>query len=103
MEEATQNVGSGPWKSFWKITFQLTMPGVYAGMKIIFPLNFSTFSMPLMIGNSNMQMLGLIIYHNALLNNDLPLRSALSVIMSLVNAAVIIGLIFLFNRLFFVS
>ncbi|AHF76662.1 Binding-protein-dependent transport systems inner membrane component [Sodalis praecaptivus] len=99
LEEAARNVGAGPWQSFWKITFPLTMPGLYAGTIMVFALNFSAFSVPLMIGNSNTQMLGLVIYREALLNNDLPFSSALSVIMSLVNAAVIIGLTFLFSRL----
>lgn len=66
LEEAARNVGAGPWQSFWKITFPLTMPGLYAGTIIVFALNFSAFSVPLMIGNSNTQMLGLVIYQRGL-------------------------------------
>ncbi len=51
----------------------MTMPGLYAGLVIVFSLNFSAFAVPLMIGDSNTQMIGLIIYREALLNNDLPL------------------------------
>ncbi len=99
LAEAARNVGAGPWKTFWKITFPLTMPGLYAGIVIVFALNFSAFSVPMMIGNSNTQMLGLVIYREALLNNNLPFSSALSIIMSVVNAVVIIGLTVIFSRL----
>ncbi|WP_413733648.1 ABC transporter permease [Sodalis sp. RH21] len=99
LAEAARNVGAGPWKAFWKITFPLTMPGLYAGIVIVFALNFSAFSVPMMIGNSNTQMLGLVIYREALLNNNLPFSSALSIIMSVVNAVVIIGLTLIFGRL----
>lgn len=71
--EAARNVGASRWTAFWKVVFPMTMPGLYAGLVIVFSLNFSAFAVPLMIGDSNTQMIGLIIYREALLNNDLPL------------------------------
>jgi len=97
--EAARNVGASRWTAFWRIVFPLTMPGLYAGMVIVFSLNFAAFAVPLMIGDSNTQMIGLIIYREALLNNDLPFASALSVIMISVNALILVGLAALFGRL----
>ncbi|MBV0893059.1 ABC transporter permease [Paracoccus sp. Z118] len=97
--EAARNVGASPWTAFWKIVFPLTMPGLYAGLVIVFSLNFAAFAVPLMIGDSNTQMIGLVIYREALLNNDLPFASALSVIMVSVNALILVGMAVLFGRL----
>jgi len=97
--EAARNVGAGRGRAFWQITFPLTLPGLYAGTVIVFALNFSAFAVPLMIGDTNTQMIGLVIYSEALLNNDLPFSSALSVIMIVVNALVLLGLSWIFGRI----
>ncbi len=97
--EAARTVGASRWTAFWKVVFPMTMPGLYAALVIVFSLNFSAFAVPLMIGNSNTQMIGLIIYREALLNNDLPFASALSVIMVAVNALILVGMAALFGRI----
>ena len=97
--EAARNVGASRWRAFWSVTFPLTMPGLYAGLVIVFTLNFSAFAVPLMVGATDTQMIGLVIYREALLNNDLPFASSLSVIMIAANATILIGMSFLFGRL----
>ncbi|WP_454683308.1 ABC transporter permease [Ancylobacter moscoviensis] len=97
--EAARNVGANRWRAFWSITFPLTMPGLYAGLVIVFTLNFSAFAVPLMVGATDTQMIGLVIYREALLNNDLPFASSLSVIMIAANATILLGMSFLFGKL----
>ncbi|KRE14523.1 ABC transporter permease [Bosea sp. Root483D1] len=97
--EAARNVGANRWRAFWSITFPLTLPGLYAGLVIVFTLNFSAFAVPLMVGANDTQMIGLVIYREALLNNDLPFASSLSVIMILANATILTGMAFLFGKL----
>lgn len=97
--EAARNVGASRWTAFWKIVFPLTMPGLYAGLVIVFSLNFSAFAVPLMVGDAKTQMIGLVIYREAFLNNDLPFASALSVIMVTVNALILVGMGVFFGRL----
>ena len=97
--EAARNVGANRWRAFWSITFPLTLPGLYAGLVIVFTLNFSAFAVPLMVGANDTQMIGLVIYREALLNNDLPFASSLSVIMVLANATILTGMSFLFGKL----
>ncbi|CAD5273895.1 putative spermidine/putrescine transport system permease protein [Bosea sp. 62] len=97
--EAARNVGANRWRAFWSITFPLTLPGLYAGLVIVFTLNFSAFAVPLMVGANDTQMIGLVIYREALLNNDLPFASSLSVIMILANATMLTGMSFLFGKL----
>ena len=97
--EAARNVGANRWTAFWRITFPLTLPGLYAGLVIVFTLNFSAFAVPLMVGANDTQMIGLVIYREALLNNDLPFASSLSVIMIAANATILMGMAFIFGKL----
>lgn len=97
--EAARNAGATRWQAFWKIVFPLSMPGLYAGLVIVFTLNFAAFAVPLMVGANNTQMIGLVIYREALLNNNLPFASALSVIMIAANALIIVGAGYLFGKL----
>src|SRR5215831_2597756 len=34
--EAAQDCGASPWQRFWRITFPLSLPGVYAGGALVF-------------------------------------------------------------------
>lgn len=97
--EAARNVGASRWRAFWSITFPLTLPGLFAGLVIVFTLNFSAFAIPLMVGANDTQMIGLVIYREALLNNDLPFASSLSVIMIAANALILGGMTFVFGKL----
>jgi len=47
MEQAAQNLGCPPWRRFWKITFPLTLPGVFAGSSIVFIWAFTELGVPL--------------------------------------------------------
>ena len=47
MEQAAQNLGCPPWRRFWKITFPLTLPGVFAGSSIVFIWSFTELGVPL--------------------------------------------------------
>lgn len=97
--EAARNVGASRWRAFRSITFPLTLPGLYAGLVIVFMLNFSAFAVPLMVGANDTQMIGLVVYREALLNNDLPFAASLSVIMIAANAIILAGMAFVFGKL----
>lgn len=47
MEQAAQNLGCAPWRRFWKITFPLALPGVFAGASIVFIWSFTELGVPL--------------------------------------------------------
>lgn len=98
--EAARNAGATRWQAFWKIVFPLSMPGLYGGTVIVFMLNFAAFAVPLMVGANNTQMIGLVIYREAMLNNNLPFASALSVVMITTGALLVVGTGRLVGRLF---
>ena len=81
--EAGLNAGASQWQCFTRIVLPLTVPGLYAGALIVFALNFSAFAIPLMVGSTRTNMIGLVIYRQAMELSNMPYASAISVIMVL--------------------
>ncbi len=43
MEEASLDLGVGPWGTFWRVTFPLIMPGIVASLLLTFTISFDEF------------------------------------------------------------
>ena len=43
IEEASLDLGIGPWMTFWRVTFPLIMPGVVASLLLTFTISFDEF------------------------------------------------------------
>jgi spermidine/putrescine transport system permease protein len=43
LEEAAQDLGASPWKTFWRVTFPLIWPGILSGALMAFTLSFDDF------------------------------------------------------------
>jgi len=41
VEQAAQNLGANPWRTFWHITLPLLKPGIFAGMTFAFVISFN--------------------------------------------------------------
>ena len=81
LTEAAENAGANRWQSFSRIVFPLTVPGMYAGSLVVFVLNFSAFAVPLMVGSRETNMIGLVVYRQAMELNNMPFAAAISVVM----------------------
>lgn len=92
--EAAQDLGCPPIKTFWTITFRLSLPGVLAGSFLVFIPALGEFVIPDLLGGSNVTMIGKVLYDTYLKGMDLPLVSAISVILLLL----VIIPIYIFNR-----
>lgn len=43
LEEASLDLGEGPWRTFWQVTFPLTLPGIVASLLLCFSVSFDEF------------------------------------------------------------
>jgi len=43
LEEAASDLGANPWRTFWRVTFPLILPGVIAGSLLAFTLSLDDF------------------------------------------------------------
>lgn len=50
LEEAARSLGATRWQSFWKVTIPMSMPGILAGMLLVFALAISSYVVPTLMG-----------------------------------------------------
>jgi putrescine transport system permease protein len=79
--EAAQDLGSRPWRSFWQITFPLSLPGVLAGCFLVFIPAVGEFVIPDLLGGSDTLMIGKTLWTEFFNNRDWPLASAVAVLL----------------------
>lgn len=98
--EAAANAGASGWRIFASIILPLTLPGLNAGVLVLFALNFSAFAIPLMVGSANTNLIGLVVYKQAMQLSNLPFAAAISIIMVVISAAILIVYSRLMQRFF---
>jgi putrescine transport system permease protein len=81
--EAASDLGCPPIKSFWRITFPLSLPGVIAGSMICFIPITGEFVIPDLLGGPGTLMIGKTLWTEFFGNRDWPLASAVAVILLL--------------------
>jgi len=81
--EAAEDLGSPPTKSFWTITFPLSLPGVIAGCFLVFIPVVGEFVIPDLLGGSNTLMVGHTLWEEFGANHDWPTASALAIVLLL--------------------
>ncbi|WP_181699540.1 ABC transporter permease subunit [Chthonobacter albigriseus] len=79
--EAASDLGCPPVKSFWVITFPLSLPGVIAGSFLCFIPIVGEFVIPDLLGGSSTLMIGKTLWSEFFSNRDWPLSSAVAVIL----------------------
>lgn len=86
LSEAAKDLGANPVKVFWKVTFPLSMPGVYSGVVMVFMPTISTFAVSELLTMNNVKLFGTVIQENinaGLLNYGSALSLILLVLIGL--------------------
>ena len=84
LREASEDLGAPAWRTFWRVTLPLTLPGVAAGGVFVFVLSIGNFITPDLLGGGRLQMVGNLIYDQFLSARDWPFGAALSLILILI-------------------
>lgn len=80
--EAAQDLGAGTWQRFWRITFPLSLPGIWAGTALVFIPVLGMFAIPELLGGTGDLLIGNLIKEQFLDNRDWPLGSTLSLLLT---------------------
>ena len=64
LEDAAVDLGASKWQSFWQITIPQSIPGIAAGMSLVFVLTYTAFTVPTLMGGSAMQIVSVYIWNN---------------------------------------
>ncbi len=81
--EAARDLGASPWRTFWHITFPLTLPGVVAGSILVFLPSLGAFYIPEILGGAKTLLVGNFIKNQFLVARDWPLGAAASTFLTL--------------------
>lgn len=92
--EASEDLGASPAKTFWRVIFPLSLPGVLAGATFAFVLTAGDFLAPLLVGGPSGIMISNIVESLFGAAYDWPLGAAISLGMLLL----VVGLLFLVER-----
>jgi len=95
--DAAQDLGANAWQRFWRVTFPLSLPGVYAGAALVFIPALGIFAIPDILGGTEGIMIGNVIKQQFLDTRDWPFGSVLSMVLT-VMAVGLAGLAALVGR-----
>jgi spermidine/putrescine transport system permease protein len=85
--DAAQDLGASAWQRFWRITFPLSLPGVYAGAALVFIPALGIFAIPDILGGPEDSLIGNVIKQQFLETRDWPFGSVLSIALTVVALA----------------
>jgi len=95
--DAARDLGANAWQRFWRVTFPLSLPGVYAGAALVFIPAFGIFAIPDILGGPENTLIGNVIKQQFLETRDWPFGSVLSIVLT-VAALALAGLAALVGR-----
>ncbi|UFJ41845.1 ABC transporter permease [Brevibacillus humidisoli] len=88
--EASTMLGASRLRTFWKVTFPLSLPGVFAGSSIAFALAASTFLVPIMMGGPSDNLLANMAYNSIVTIGNMGMGAALSFVLLVIIVAVLL-------------
>jgi spermidine/putrescine transport system permease protein len=86
--DAAQDLGANAWRRFWRVTFPLSLPGVYAGAALVFIPALGIFAIPDILGGTEGIMIGNVIKQQFLDTRDWPFGSVLSMVLTVMAVAI---------------
>jgi len=79
--EAASDLGCKPWRAFFKIIVPLSMRGVIGGAMLVFIPAVGEYVIPALLGGSDSNMIGKVLWSEFFTNNDWPLASSVAIAM----------------------
>ena len=76
--EAAGDLGAPPWRVFLSVTLPLSLPGVWAGMLLVFVPAVGEYVIPELLGGPQAQLIGRVLWEEFFANRDWPTAAALS-------------------------
>ena len=78
LEEAAADLGASPWTTFRTVTLPLSLPGVAAGLALVFIPAVGEYVIPELLGGPGAQTIGRALWNEFFANRDWPMASALA-------------------------
>jgi len=95
LADASRALGAGEWRTLWKVTLPLSLPGVIAGCILTYSACVTAFVTQTLIGGARLVYMPLHIYQQAIGANNWPFAAAISVIFMIA----VMLIVYLLNQL----
>ena len=92
LADASRALGAGEWRTLWKVTLPLSLPGVIAGSILTYSACVTAFVTQTLIGGARLVYMPLHIYQQAVGANNWPFAAAISVVF-MVAVLIIVGVL----------
>lgn len=99
VHEAAQSLGASPAVRFWTVDFPLSVPGLRAGVMIVFLVSSTAYVSATLLGGKKVWTTGMLVWEEALQNLNAPTAAALALIMTACSIGFIAACGFAFARL----
>ncbi|HSN40710.1 MAG TPA: ABC transporter permease subunit [Burkholderiales bacterium] len=76
-------MGANAWQRFWRVTFPLSLPGVFSGSSLVFIPALGVFVIPEILGGTGDMLIGNLIKEQFLNTRDWPFGSTLSIMLTI--------------------
>ena len=92
LADASRALGAGEWRTLWRVTLPLSVPGVIAGWILTYAACVTAFVTQSLIGGARLVYMPLHIYQQAVGANNWPFAAAISIIFMIAVLCVVAGL-----------
>jgi spermidine/putrescine transport system permease protein len=89
--DAAQDLGANAWNRFWRVTFPLSLPGIFSGSALVFIPVLGMFAIPEILGGKDDWLVGNLIKESFLGTRDWPFGSMLSLMLTVAVLAIAAG------------
>ena len=90
LEEAARSLGARRWQTFWKITVPMSMPGILAGLLLVFAISFSSYVVPTLMGGWKVVVLPIHIFQQVAELGKWQFGAAIAVVMFVISFIVML-------------
>ena len=98
LNEAARMLGAPAWRAFLRVTLPLSMPGLVAGLTIVFSLTAGSYVTPQMVGGTRGLMLGVLLEQQINTAFDWPMAAAIAAVMVTIALVANVGVGWLSER-----
>ena len=92
LTDASRALGAGEWRTLWRVTIPLSLPGVIAGTILTYTACITAFVTQTLIGGARLIYMPLHIYQQAIGANNWPFAAAISVVF-MIAVLIIVGIL----------
>ncbi|MDR3646185.1 MAG: ABC transporter permease [Candidatus Babeliales bacterium] len=96
--EASADLGASKWKTFARITWPLSIPGVYLGFFLVFVMSFGEVAIPMLLGGNKKLYVGNLISEYFLGAKNIHRGSAFTLLSGLSLALFLLALYYIINK-----